>query len=269
MAVVVYTKQKKPISRPRSRTRIKTARQYRLLFFHRIAPLFLMCAGVILLTSVLFPILFGLTNPTSLQADAVEDTGLPQTVVKVEKKEYLLPTPHPTPVIVAEELDYTDLSNWFPDTMLPVIEPKQEKKYMLSIPAVDIEDAEVVYGGKSLDQNLLQYPGTSNPGDFGSPVIFGHSVLRQFYNPAKSNPRRYISIFSKIMTLKNGDEIYITDDGIRYTYKVVNKTQVKPTDRFILEQQRDARQLKLVTCVPEGTYLYRGVVTAVLSQVGE
>ncbi|MBP9700658.1 sortase, partial [Candidatus Woesebacteria bacterium] len=66
------------------------------------------------------------------------------------------------------------------------------------------------------------------------------------------------------MTLAKGDEILVKEDGVLYRYQVLSKTEVQPTDLFILEQQRDSRLLKLVTCVPEGTYLRRGVVTAVL-----
>jgi LPXTG-site transpeptidase (sortase) family protein len=66
------------------------------------------------------------------------------------------------------------------------------------------------------------------------------------------------------MTLKKGDEIKILDDGITYTYQVMEKTEVKPEDTYILAQRRDAKLLKLVTCTPEGTYLRRGVVTAQL-----
>jgi sortase (surface protein transpeptidase) len=39
---------------------------------------------------------------------------------------------------------------------------------------------------------------------------------------------------------------------------------VKPEDVFILEQNYEEKTLKLVTCVPEGTYLRRGVITATL-----
>jgi len=45
---------------------------------------------------------------------------------------------------------------------------------------------------------------------------------------------------------------------------VTDKTDVKPEDTYILAQQYDNRKLKLVTCVPEGTYLRRGVITAEL-----
>jgi sortase A len=170
------------------------------------------------------------------------------------------------PVIVDAELDYTNLSNWFEDKSLVGTSPlsNQVGEYILEIPELDVYEAKVKIGGTNLDESLIQYPGTSLPGHPGAPVVFGHSVLRQFYNPKKSNPRRYNSIFSYLMTLEKGDRIYIEYGDVKYTYMVQSKTEVKPTDTYILSQDRSQKQLKLVTCVPEGTYLKRGVVTAQL-----
>lgn len=169
------------------------------------------------------------------------------------------------PVILDTELDYTNLSNWFEDDRSTTLAAEDSQTvYTIDIPEVDITQAEVKIGGTDLDTSLIAYPGTAMPGEAGAPVIFGHSVLRQFYNPSERNPRRYNSIFSYIMTLETGDEIYVTHQGVRYTYRVTEKTEVKPEDVYILSQNFDSKKLKLVTCVPEGTYLRRGVVTAEL-----
>lgn len=169
------------------------------------------------------------------------------------------------PVILDTELDYTNLSNWFDDDRGGQLQQAEaEILYTLDIPEIDVEQAEVKVGGTDLNRNLIAYPGTALPGELGAPVIFGHSVLRQFYNPSLKNPRRYNSIFSYIMTLNLGDEIMVTYQGAKYKYVVRDKTEVKPEDTYILAQQYDSRKLKLVTCVPEGTYLKRGVVTAEL-----
>jgi LPXTG-site transpeptidase (sortase) family protein len=173
------------------------------------------------------------------------------------------------PIVVDTKLDYTNLTNWFGDSGLPQLvkqtgEDEQIQEYRLDIPKLDVTNALVVIGGDNLNNSLIQYQGTALPGKSGAPVIFGHSVLRQFYNPKESNPRRYTSIFSKIMTLQKGDKIFVTVGNAQYTYAVQDKTEVKPTDTFILAQRYDAKQLKLVTCVPEGTYLRRGIITAQL-----
>jgi LPXTG-site transpeptidase (sortase) family protein len=169
------------------------------------------------------------------------------------------------PVILDQVPDFTDLSNWFNDDLTNTeLSTSEFIEYSLDIPSLNISNAKVRVGGSDLNQSLIHYPGTGLPGQLGSPVIFGHSVLRQFYNPSENNSRRYNSIFSKIMTLEKGDKIYLTYDNVKYTYVVQGKTEVKPNDTFILAQRIDVRQLKLVTCTPEGTTLRRGIVTAQL-----
>lgn len=173
------------------------------------------------------------------------------------------------PKVLDVKLDYTNLANWFPANLaLPEMSPGEPATkavtYTLDIPKLELNNAQVVAGGTDLNKSLIAFPGTAAPGEYGAPVIFGHSVLRQFYNPSEKNSRRYTSIFSTIMTLKKGDEIFVTADGVRYTYVVQDKIEVKPTDVYILNQSYDARRLKLVTCTPEGTYLRRGVITAEL-----
>lgn len=272
MAVIRYTKQytstasilRKRMLYDKKQRRIKQ----RFALLHRIAPFFLMGVGIVLLGSVVWPVLsYEFFSSPTLRANATDQRTSAQVIPKMVTKEYLFPTPQPTPIVVASELDYINLSDWFPDRSLPIVAPSEAKSYTLSIPKVGIVDAEVMLGDTNLDHHLIQYPGTANPGEYGSPVIFGHSVLRQFYNPAINNPRRYISIFSKIMMLENGDEIVIKEGNVTYRYQVSDKTEVKPEDLYILDQNRSLRQLKLVTCVPEGTTLRRGIVTAILEQV--
>ena len=165
------------------------------------------------------------------------------------------------------EPDYTQVSNWFPTA--PQQEARQSKitHYTVDIPELRIKNAVVTIGGENLKEGLIQYGGTANPGELGAPVIFGHSILRQFYNPSETNPQRYMSIFSTIMTLETGDEIYVNYDGIKYKYVVRKKYQVEPEDIDILAQRYDQKLLRLITCVPEGTYLHRGVVEAALQPI--
>lgn len=172
------------------------------------------------------------------------------------------------PVIIDAELDYTNLANWFEGENLSGFSNQANEgevsQYLIDIPKLDIKNAIVKVGGTNLNESIIQWAGTALPGKQGAPVLFGHSILRQFYNPKENNPRRYNSIFSTIMTLEKGDKIYVTVGNVKYTYMVTEKSEVKPTDTYILNQRYDLRQIKLVTCVPEGTYLRRGVITAQL-----
>ncbi len=242
--------------------------------FVRLLPGISITVGSIMLANALWPVLsyFIFTSPSLQRQELV--SARPN--VPVMSQTYSLPIAQAdekqlNPKIIRQELDFTNLNSWFPDSKLPEVEQTASWEheidhYLLNIPKVGIEQAIVKVGGTNLDENLVQYPGTAEPGEEGAPVIFGHSVLRQFYNPSLKNPRRYFSIFSKIMTLQIGDAIELEYDGIRYTYSVIDKVEVKPEDMFILEQKYDGKYLKLITCVPEGTYLRRGVVVAQLTK---
>jgi sortase A len=242
-------------------------------FFRLLAPVSI-TLGSLLLTSALWPIIsyFLFVSP-NLEAGKLVS---PLPDVPVLRQTPTIATAQAAgtetirPKIIQNDLDYTDLSSWFGEgeqaSALANV-TTETKDYVISIPSLDVEDAVVKIGGTNLDNNLIQYPGTAEPGQYGAPVVFGHSILRQFYNPSVKNSRRYMSIFSKIMTLKPGDKIYIDYDNIRYTYSVIKKVEVKPSDTYILEQEYSAKQLKLITCVPEGTYLRRGVVLAQLETV--
>jgi len=155
--------------------------------------------------------------------------------------------------------DYNNYKNWFPAApKLPTRESKITH-YNISVPKLKIENAVVAIGGEDLLESLIQYPGTALPGEYGNTVIFGHSVLPQFYNP-----KNYKTIFSTLPTLNEGDEIFIDFDGIRYRYVVIKMTEVSPDDVSVLEQHYDGEYLSLITCVPPGTYLRRLIVRAKL-----
>lgn len=193
--------------------------------------------------------------------------ALPIVTYEIMSGPQLKETGWASPQVKGAEPDFTQVSSWFPAA--PPQESRQSKitHYSVDIPKLKIKNAVVAIGGENLKESLIQYGGTANPGELGVPVIFGHSILRQFYNPGETNPQRYVSIFSTIMTLEAGDEIDVNYDGIRYKYVVRKKYQVEPEDIDILAQRYDQKWLRLITCVPEGTYLHRGVVEAVLEPI--
>ncbi|MBI5356287.1 sortase [Candidatus Collierbacteria bacterium] len=211
-------------------------------------------SGAMMVGAVIGPIIgyFAIISP-QLNSGRNMLSALPSTT-----NSQILGSNNFTPAVY-RQLDYTKPENWFPEAGYPSQNISKITSYNISVPKIRIDNMTVIIGGTDLSKSLIQYPGTANPGELGAPVIFGHSILRQFYNP-----KNYMSIFSTIMTLEYGDEIKIKFDGINYVYKVVDKIEVKPEDVQILEQKYNGRYLKLVTCVPEGTYLRRGVVIAEL-----
>ncbi len=230
--------------------------------FFTLTPLICLILGVTLVGSAAVPIAsyYLFTVPAFSQNNLNE--VVPKIIVQAKEAPPLASNDLEQPTIINRELDYTNLSNWFPTLSIPEVDESKSPEYIIDIPSLDIQNARVKLGGSNLDKSLIQYPGTAMPGQVGEPVIFGHSILRQFYNPSEKNPRRYISIFSKIMTLSKGDKIYITFDNVKYTYVVKQKRVVKPEDTSILEQVYNSRGLRLITCTPEGTTLERGIVDA-------
>ena len=158
---------------------------------------------------------------------------------------------------IQNEVDYNLIENWFPTAPLPILKPSKITHYTLSIPKLKIKNAIVSINKSKIKKSLIHYPGTALPGEHGNAVVFGHSVLPIFYNP-----KNYKTIFSTIPTLKKNDEIYIYFDGIKYLYEVDNYFEVKPNEVSVLEQHFNEQTLSLITCVPPGTYLRRGVIKA-------
>lgn len=157
-------------------------------------------------------------------------------------------------------LDLTKASNWFPEENV-IFDESQTNLYTLSIPKLGIENAKVTLGD-DLKSSLIQYPGTAAPGRFGNTVIFGHSVLPQFYNP-----KNYMTIFSTLPTLRPKDEILVDFNQVRYKYVIEQMIEVSPTDISILAQRYDDSYLTLITCVPPGTYMKRLIVRARLTKI--
>lgn len=158
--------------------------------------------------------------------------------------------------------DYTQLSNWFESdssSSKPILFDGEHTTYTISIPKLKVKEAVVSIGSMDLEKSLIQYPQTALPGQLGNAVVFGHSVLPQFFNP-----KSYLTIFSTLYKLEEGDKIYVKYGSIEYNYVVSKMFEVKPTDLSVLDQRFDQRSLTLITCSPPGTYLRRLVVQSIL-----
>lgn len=161
------------------------------------------------------------------------------------------------PLVSAAEVDSYKPANWFP-TNTPKPEKKEIKTYTLTIPKLDIDAATVEFGG-DLKKSLVAWSTSPQPGTYGNNIIFGHSELPQF-----ANSKSYAGIFTYLMNLNKGDEIFVDYDGVRYKYLVSDKKVVDPTDLSVLEQRFDTGYLTLITCVPPGTLWKRGIIKAKL-----
>lgn len=139
----------------------------------------------------------------------------------------------------------------------------------IRIPKINVE-IPIVYGlgmtdakqfELALDQGVVHYPTTSLPGQTGNSAFFGHSSNNIF------NPGKYKFAFVLLHELTPGDTFSVTYNGTLYTYEVISRRVVKPTEIGVLGSV--AGQLAtatLITCDPPGTSTNRLVVVG--KQIG-
>lgn len=169
----------------------------------------------------------------------------------------------PAPQVLGTS-DSLDAKTWFvgAPTNTPTLGESGLKIYNISIPKLKIDQATVKVGSMDLKKSLIGWSTSPFPGQFGNNIIFGHSELPQF-----SDSKDYAGIFTHLMDLAIGDEIFVDYDGVRYKYEVIDKMVVAPTDLSVLEQRFDFAYITLITCVPPGTVWQRGVVRGRLSEI--
>ena len=140
----------------------------------------------------------------------------------------------------------------FKESIIPSI-----SSYTISIPELEITNAQVSTEDFDLSKHLVQYWGTPIPPLQGNTVIFGHSTLPHLFE--KNN---YKTIFAHAHSLKNGDLIYVHLNDENYTYKVVKSFITTPSDLSVLSQDREGNYLTIVTCTPPGTTWKRLIIRA-------
>ena len=224
-------------------------------------------AGLFLIVWVAYPIVsFEITSRFKYEhSDALPNSDTTQKIWnQLAQNEHNVKSKSGGGVVLAQtknsddptRLDYTKASNWFPN--MPQSQMALNGRiYYLSIPKLKIKDAIVTIAGDDLNRSLIHYGGTGLPGDYGTAVIFGHSILPQFYDP-----KNYKSIFSLLPKLSEEDELFVTYDGVTYRYRIIDMHITPPDDVSVLEQKYDSSYVRLITCVPPGTYWKRLAVTA-------
>jgi LPXTG-site transpeptidase (sortase) family protein len=132
-----------------------------------------------------------------------------------------------------------------------IIIPKINVEIPVDYNETSINDSAVE---KSLEDGILHYPTTVNPGELGNAAFFGHSSNNIF------NKGKYKFAFVLLKQLDNGDLFYITKNSVRYTYKVYDKRIVKPDNVSVLGATDKPATATLITCDPPGTSINRLVV---------
>ena len=132
------------------------------------------------------------------------------------------------------------------------------------IPKINLE-VPVVFGMTTIDEGQVQaelengvvhYASTPNPGESGNVAIVGHSSNNIL------NKGKYKFAFVLLKKLEAEDTFFVQKDGIRYTYKVYKKEVVGPENISVLDTQEKPNTITLVTCDPPGTSINRLIITA-------
>ena len=135
-------------------------------------------------------------------------------------------------------------------------EGQRPQEFLLSIPKLKIEKAQVKVDSIKFDSSLAHFPGSALPGEVGNSFITGHSVLPQF-----NDPKNYRAIFTRLSDLEIGDDVYVEMEDKTYHYSVQYSRVVDPHDLSVLAPiSQNSRNLTLMTCVPPGTNIKRLVV---------
>ncbi|SRR6266851_2920582 len=122
-------------------------------------------------------------------------------------------------------------------------------------------DSKVIQLGTKLDRRgqlawetapfaVGQHKGLAGPGQNGNMVLSGHI----------SSPNEG-AVFHHLPDLKVGEGVIVGTEERQYLYRVVDTRTVTPDEVSVLDQTPDPT-VTLITCVPDGIYSHRLVVTA-------
>lgn len=128
------------------------------------------------------------------------------------------------------------------------------------IPTISL-DSKVIQLGTTLDRHgqiawetapfaVGQHKGLAGPGQIGNMVLSGHI----------SSPNEG-AVFHHLPELKLGEGVIVSTEERQFLYRVIWVQTVTPDQVSVLDPSPDPT-LTLITCVPDGIYSHRLVVTA-------
>lgn len=150
-----------------------------------------------------------------------------------------------TPIIVSSD-------SVAPTTTPEVIIPKINVEIPVDYTETSTNENDIE---NDLEQGVVHYPTTVDPGQDGNAAFFGHSSNNIF------NKGKYKFAFVLLHTLVIGDTFYLTYNDKVYVYKVISRTVVSPSDVGVLNSVAgQTATATLITCDPPGTSLNRLIV---------
>jgi LPXTG-site transpeptidase (sortase) family protein len=133
-----------------------------------------------------------------------------------------------------------------------VIIPKINVQIPLQFDVHSIDESKIE---NALEDGVVHYPTTVEPGQKGNTAFFGHSSNNIF------NSGHYKFAFTLLHELVPGDTFYLTYHHRVYAYQVFKKKVVPPSNVSVLDKTwGKTATAALITCDPPGTSINRLVV---------
>jgi sortase A len=177
-----------------------------------------------------------------------------------------MPTPPPAPIVAPDALPLA-VAGGTDAEMHVVPVPSGKPPIAAALPARRIViptiglDSKVIQLGTRLDRNgqiawetapfaVGQHKGMAGPGQNGNMILSGH-----ISSPSEG------AVFHSLPELQVGQGVVIATEERQYLYRVTDVKTVTPDQVSVLDQTPDPTAT-LITCVPDGIYSHRLVVTA-------
>lgn len=138
-----------------------------------------------------------------------------------------------------------------PEAKIIIPKINVEAPVVYDVPTIDEKDVQ-----KGLENGVVHYITTPNPGEKGNSVIFGHSSSNIL------NKGKYKFAFILLKSLEKEDTFIVQKDGKRYVYKIYNKFITNPSDLSVLGPTDKPATMTLITCDPPGTSTNRLIIQA-------
>jgi LPXTG-site transpeptidase (sortase) family protein len=200
------------------------------------------------------------TQPTP--APALEPTPIMHLIPTLVP----VPTAAPEPIVASDALPIAPAGSTDAEMhVVPVLSGKPPiasalPARRLVIPTLGL-DSKVIQLGTKLDRRgelawetapfaVGQHKGLAGPGQNGNMVLSGH-----ISSPSEG------AVFHRLPDLKVSEGVIVATEERQYLYRVVDVKTVKPDEVSVLDQTPDPT-VTLITCVPDGIYSHRLVVTA-------
>lgn len=164
---------------------------------------------------------------------------------------FIAPFISPSRSVSATPIIGSDAGEVGPDPKIIIPKINLEVPVVYNLGSIDEKSIQ-----SSLEQGVVHYATTPNPGEQGNVVIVGHSSNNIL------NSGKYKFAFVLLKRLEAEDVFFVQKDGKRYTYKVYKKEVVSPDNTSVLGAQDRPNTITLITCDPPGTSINRLIITA-------